>query len=203
MDKFTTLGGMAAPLLKSNIDTDTVIRIERLTQNARQDLGPYAFEALRFRPDGSEDPACVLNQDPFRGAPIVLAGENFGCGSSREGAVWALMAAGVRCVIAESFGDIFYNNCFQNGLLPVRLAPDDIAALGQVVEVDLEKQMVRSGPHVLPFDIEPIRREALLEGLDEVSRTLKSAALIAEWEARDRVLRPWIWNQAISKTIST
>jgi 3-isopropylmalate/(R)-2-methylmalate dehydratase small subunit len=203
MDKFTTLGGMAAPLLKSNIDTDTVIRIERLTQNARQDLGPYAFEALRFRPDGSEDPACVLNQDPFRGAPIVLAGENFGCGSSREGAVWALMAAGVRCVIAESFGDIFYNNCFQNGLLPVRLAPDDIAALGQVVEVDLEKQTVRSGPHVFPFDIEPIRREALLEGLDEVSRTLKSAALIAEWEARDRVLRPWIWNQAISKTIST
>ena len=193
MDKFTMLSGVAAPLLRSNIDTDTVIRIERLTQNARQDLGPYAFEALRFRPDGSEDPACVLNQAPFRGAPIVLAGENFGCGSSREGAVWALIAAGIRCVIAESFGDIFYNNCFQNGLLPVRLPANDIAMLGQTVEVDLEKQMVRSGSHTFPFNIEPIRREALLEGLDEISRTLKSASIIAQWEENDRVERPWIW----------
>ncbi|MGV7240574.1 3-isopropylmalate dehydratase small subunit [Caballeronia sp. M23-90] len=193
MDKFTMLSGVAAPLLRSNIDTDTVIRIERLTQNARQDLGPYAFEALRFRPDGSEDPACVLNQAPFRGAPIVLAGENFGCGSSREGAVWALIAAGIRCVIAESFGDIFYNNCFQNGLLPVRLPANEIAMLGQAVEVDLEKQMVSSGSHAFPFDIEPIRREALLEGLDEISRTMKSAAVITQWEENDRVQRPWIW----------
>ena len=194
MDKFTTLSGVAAPLLKSNVDTDTIIRIERLTQNARHDLGPYAFEALRFRPDGSEDSACVLNQAPFRGAPIVLAGENFGCGSSREGAVWTLIAAGIRCVIAESFGDIFYNNCFQNGLLPIRLPASDIAALGQEVEVDLVKQTVRSGSHTFHFDIEPVRREALLDGLDEIARTMKSAADIARWEDNDRVQRPWIWS---------
>jgi 3-isopropylmalate/(R)-2-methylmalate dehydratase small subunit len=193
MNKFTTLSGVAVPLLKSNIDTDTIIRIERLTQNARHDLGPYAFEALRFRSDGSEDAACVLNQLQFRGAPIVLAGENFGCGSSREGAVWALIAAGVRCVIAESFGDIFYNNCFQNGMLPVRLPASDIAALGQFVEVDLEKQTVRSGSHTFSFDIEPVRREGLLDGLDEIARTMKSAANIAQWEENDRVQRPWIW----------
>ncbi|KQR81524.1 3-isopropylmalate dehydratase [Burkholderia sp. Leaf177] len=194
MDKFTTLSGVAAPLLKSNVDTDTIIRIERLTQNARQDLGPYAFEALRFRPDGSEDPACVLNEPPFRDAPIVLAGENFGCGSSREGAVWALIAAGIRCVIAESFGDIFYNNCFQNGLLPIRLSASDIAALGQDVEVDLVKQTVHSGSLTFHFDIEPVRREALLDGLDEIARTMKSAADIARWEDNDRVQRPWIWS---------
>ena len=199
MDKFTTLDGVAAPLLKSNLDTDTIIRIERLTQNTRNDLGRFAFEALRFRPDGSEDPACVLNQPAFRGAPIVLAGENFGCGSSREGAVWALLASGVRCVIAESFGDIFYNNCFQNGLLPIRLAASNIAGLGHRVVVDLGRQTVHSGSHTVTFDIEPIRREALLEGLDDIARTMKSVGLIAQWEARDRVSRPWIWEAGARK----
>jgi len=201
MDKVTIITGVAAPLMKSNIDTDTIIRIDRLTQQARSELGHFALEALRYRQDGSEDLSCVLNQPAFRDAPILLAAENFGCGSSREGAVWALLASGLRCVIAESFGDIFYNNCFQNGLLPIRLAESDIRLLagqsesGNVVSVDLTMQTVRSGPVELVFEIEPNRREAMLEGLDEISQTLMQAEEIAQWQAQDRHNRPWIWRQ--------
>lgn len=143
----------------------------------------------------------MLNQPAFRNAPILLAAENFGCGSSREGAVWALLASGLRCVIAESFGDIFYNNCFQNGLLPIRLADVDIRLLaglsesGHVVTVDLTVQTVRSGTVALIFEIEPNRREAMLEGLDEISRTLRQAEEITQWQARDRRNRPWIWGE--------
>ena len=123
MEKFTKVTGVAAPLMRQNVDTDLIIRIERLVSNTgRQGLGPYCFEQLRLRADGSENPDCVFNQAPFRDAPIILSADNFGCGSSREGAVWALAGMGVKAVIAPSFGDIFYNNCFQNGLLPVRHA---------------------------------------------------------------------------------
>jgi 3-isopropylmalate/(R)-2-methylmalate dehydratase small subunit len=201
MDKVTIITGVAVPLMKSNIDTDTIIRIDRLTQQARSELGRFAFEALRYRQDGSEDSSCVLNQPAFRHAPILLAAENFGCGSSREGAVWALLASGLRCVIAESFGDIFYNNCFQNGLLPIRLAEGDIRLLagqsesGHVVTVDLTVQTVRSGTVERVFEIEPNRREAMLEGLDEISRTLKRAEEITQWQAQDRRNRPWIWGE--------
>jgi 3-isopropylmalate/(R)-2-methylmalate dehydratase small subunit len=201
MDKVTIITGVAVPLMKSNIDTDTIIRIDRLTQQARSELGRFAFEALRYRQDGSEDSSCVLNRPAFRHAPILLAAENFGCGSSREGAVWALLASGLRCVIAESFGDIFYNNCFQNGLLPIRLAEGDIRLLagqsesGHVVTVDLTVQTVRSGPVERVFEIEPNRREAMLEGLDEISRTLKQAEEITQWQAQDRRNRPWIWEE--------
>ncbi|WP_208511213.1 3-isopropylmalate dehydratase small subunit, partial [Variovorax paradoxus] len=127
MQPFTLLRGAAAPLSIDNVDTDLIVRIERLTSLARGELGPWAFEALRFRADGSEDPDFVLNQPRWREAPILVAGRNFGCGSSREGAVWALLARGIRCVIAESFGDIFHANCFQNGVLPIRLAPSELA----------------------------------------------------------------------------
>jgi len=201
MDKVTVITGAAAPLMKSNIDTDTIIRIDRLTQQARSELGRFVFEALRYRQDGSEDSSCVLNQPAFRNAPILLAAENFGCGSSREGAVWALLASGLRCIIAESFGDIFYNNCFQNGLLPIRLSENDIRLLadesesGHVVTVDLTMQTVLSGTIERVFEIEPSRREALLEGLDEISQTLKQAAQIAQWQAQDRLNRPWIWGE--------
>jgi 3-isopropylmalate/(R)-2-methylmalate dehydratase small subunit len=201
MDKVTIITGVAAPLMKSNIDTDTIVRIDCLTQQARSKLGRFAFEALRYRQDGSEDSSCVLNQPAFRNAPILLAAENFGCGSSREGTVWALLASGLRCVIAESFGDIFYNNCFQNGLLPIRLADVDIRLLaglsesGHVVTVDLTVQTVRSGTVALIFEIEPNRREAMLEGLDEISRTLRQAEEITQWQARDRRNRPWIWGE--------
>src|SRR5579863_8871350 len=146
MEKFTRLTAVAAPLLKRNIDTDVIIRIEKLISLDRAELGPHAFAPLRYRADGSENPDFVLNRPPYRGAQILIAGENFGCGSSREGAVWALWGMGLRCVIAPSFGDIFFNNCFQNGLLPItldaamveRLAELVEASQGQPLTVDLE-----------------------------------------------------------------
>jgi len=201
MQRFTTLTGVAAPLLRDNIDTDVIIRIERLTGTTRASMGAVAFEAWRLLPDGSENPDFALNRPEFRGAPILVAGANFGCGSSREGAVWALMGMGLRCVIAESFGDIFFNNCFQNGLLPVRLPADAIRHLADQctggnaqVTVDLERQVV-TFPHgeQVTFAIEPMRRTAMLEGLDEIGLTLKHAGAIADYQAADRAAHPWIW----------
>jgi 3-isopropylmalate/(R)-2-methylmalate dehydratase small subunit len=199
MDKVSVITGVAAPLLRANVDTDTIIRIERLTHEPREQLGRFALETLRLRHDGSEDPACMLNQPPFRDAPILLAGQNFGCGSSREGAVWALMAMGTRCVIAPSFGEIFYNNCFQNGMLPVRLSADAIATLAEAaasreVTVDLSAQAVSAGEARFHFDIEPMRRDALLEGLDDISRTLARLPRIEAWQRSDQLSRPWIWS---------
>ena len=194
MTPFTTLTGVAAPLLRDDIDTDVILRIERLTGTTRESMGAVAFEAWRIRPDGSENPDFVLNQPRFRNAPILLAGANFGCGSSREGAVWAIMGLGVRCVLAESFGDIFYNNCFQNGLLPAclpRPALDGLA--GQVVTVDLDSQTVTGPGGAVPFAIEPMRKAALLGGLDEIGLTLQHADAIAAYQAADRMARPWVW----------
>jgi 3-isopropylmalate/(R)-2-methylmalate dehydratase small subunit len=164
-------------------------------------MGAVAFEAWRFRPDGSDDPDFVLNQPAYRGAAILVAGANFGCGSSREGAVWALKGMGLRCVIAESFGDIFFNNCFQNGVLPIRLPADAVRRLAAEcsggnaqVTVDLVRQTVMS-PHGerLDFEIEPMRRTALLEGLDEIGLTLKHADAIAAYQTSDKAARPWVW----------
>ena len=194
MTPFTTLTGVAAPLLRDDIDTDVILRIERLTGTTRESMGAVAFETWRIRPDGSENPDFVLNQPRFRNAPILLAGANFGCGSSREGAVWAIMGLGVRCVLAESFGDIFYNNCFQNGLLPAclpRPALDGLA--GQVVTVDLDSQTVTGPGGAVPFAIEPMRKAALLGGLDEIGLTLQHADAIAAYQAADRMARPWVW----------
>jgi 3-isopropylmalate/(R)-2-methylmalate dehydratase small subunit len=201
MQPFTRIAGPAAPLLRANIDTDVIIRIERLTGVPREQLGRYAFEALRYRGDGSEDPDFALNRTNFRNAPILIAGENFGCGSSREGAVWALMAAGLRCVIAESFGDIFYNNCFQNGMLPVVLPAVTVAQLageaanGAPFTVDLVEQMILSPQgEAITFDIDTQRRQALLDGLDDISLTLKRLPEIVAWQSHDRMGRPWIWH---------
>ena len=202
MDKFTTLAGVAAPLMQPNIDTDTIIRIERMTGASPEDMGRWAFEALRFRPDGSENPSFVLNHPPFRAAPILLAGENFGCGSSREGAVWALKHRGIGCVIAPSFGDIFYNNCFQNGVLPVVLPAEQVERLAAEcaggnarVTVDLRRQTV-TGPHgtELPFAIDGMRRDAMLNGFDDIGLTLRHEAAIAGFRSRDTTDRPWVWD---------
>lgn len=200
MTPFTKVTGPAAPLMLDNVDTDTVIRIDRLAAFERDQLGPFAMEALRLRPDGSEDPGSVLNQAVFRRAPLLLAGRNFGCGSSREGAVWALAGSGVRCVIAESFGDIFFGNCFQNGMLPLSLprAALDLLALqareGAPVTVDLEQQRVTfPDGQIHGFSLDPTKRAALLDGLDDVSRTLRQRDTIAAWQQRDRLARPWVW----------
>ncbi len=201
MDAFTIVAGVAAPLMRANIDTDTVIRIERLTNATPAETAPWLFESLRFDAAGREDPDFVLNQPQFRGASILLAGENFGCGSSREGAVWALKYSGIRCVIAPSFGDIFANNCYQNFVLPVVLPAEQVERLAAEcaggnarVSVDLVRQLVVS-PHgeEMRFAVENIRRDALLEGLDEIGLTLKHDAAIAAFQADDRDASPWVW----------
>lgn len=203
MKPFTRLQSVAAPLLRDNIDTDLIIRVEPLFSGVPRDqLGRYCFESLRYAQDGADEPGFVLNQPAYRGASILLAGANFGCGSSREGAVWALMALGIRCIVAPSFGDIFYGNCFQNGLLPVQLPRAEVEALaaqvqagpGREVTVDLERCVV-AGPdgRERGFEIAALRREALLEGLDAIGQTLKRRALIDAYQARDAQRRPWIY----------
>ncbi len=200
MQPFTLVVGAAAPLMRANIDTDVIIRIERLTSLPSRQLGDYALEALRFRPDGSEDEDFVLNRPRFRKAPVLLAGSNFGCGSSREAAVVALMGMGVRCVIAPSFGDIFYSNCFQNGLLPVELPLVTVEALamqcknGAPVRIDLVAATVTAPDGtMISFEIDPLRRQALLEGLDDIGLTLKDDFVIRQWQVEDRTRRPWAW----------
>lgn len=204
VEKFERLSAVAAPFIRDNVDTDLIIRIERLIGAAPQnELGKWSFEALRYRPDGSESPDFVLNQPDFRDAAILLAGRNFGCGSSREGAVWALQQAGIRCVIAPSFGEIFFGNCFQNGVLPVALLEADVRALAsevgersetKVLTVDLTRcEVLAPSGRRLEFSIAPMRREALLRGLDEIDMTLSRKIDIDTFQAADRRARPWIY----------
>ncbi len=200
MEKFTTLTGVAAPLLKADINTDIVVRIERLIYVARGELGRYCFEAWRYRPDGSEDPEFILNRPGYRAAKILLAGPNFACGSSREAAVWSLWDMGFRCVVAPSFGDIFFNNCFQNGMLPLILPADIVAALADeaagdaAFTVDLERQAITTpSGRAVPFTVDGARRRALLDGLDEIGMTLTREAEIAAFQSRHRQRRPWIY----------
>jgi 3-isopropylmalate/(R)-2-methylmalate dehydratase small subunit len=193
MQPFKAITGAAVPLLQANVDTDVIVRIERLTGNA--DLGHYAFEALRYLPDGSANPDCVFNQPRFANAPILLAGRNFGCGSSREGAVTALMAMGIRCVIAPSFGDIFFANCFRNGVLPIVLGEGLVERLADSAEltVDLQQQSISASGEVIRLSVDALQREGLLEGLDEIGITLKGTDEIANWQSADRTWRPWVW----------
>jgi 3-isopropylmalate/(R)-2-methylmalate dehydratase small subunit len=204
MERFTKVTGVAAPLMRQNVDTDLIIRIERLVSNTgRQGLGPYCFEQIRFKADGSENPDCVFNQAPYRGAPIILSAENFGCGSSREGAVWALAGMGVKAVISPSYGDIFYSNCFQSGILPVALPMAQVQALADEmraspgnarVTVDLENCTVVSPTgRVIPFQIDARRQHALLNGLDDIAQTMTHKDDIAAWQKADKSARPWTW----------
>jgi 3-isopropylmalate/(R)-2-methylmalate dehydratase small subunit len=204
MQKFDRLTGVAAPLLLENINTDAVIPVPWIV-NFGQDLGRGLFGGWRYTLDGAEDPAFVLNRPPYREATILLAGRNFGCGSSREEAVWALLGFGIRCVIAPSFGDIFFENAFKNGLLPVVLEPEGVATLAResaaadppLLTVDLEACTVGApGGTSLPFTVQDSRRRALLLGLDEVDLTLARAPEIDRFQAADRARRPWIHRSA-------
>jgi len=197
---FTTLIGIAAALPMPNIDTDKIIPARFLKTIKRTGLGSALFHAMRYRPDGSEDPEFVLNKDPWRGAQILIAGPNFGCGSSREHAPWALLDFGIRCIIAPSFADIFYNNCCKNGILPIRLPQEVCDALAEDARiganarlvVDLERQVVvRPNGEEIPFDIDPFRRRCLLEGLDDIALTLAHVDKITAYEARRRAEEPW------------
>jgi 3-isopropylmalate/(R)-2-methylmalate dehydratase small subunit len=206
MERFTVLTGVAAYLPKTNVNTDILIRIERLMQVPKGQLARYCFEAWRYRPDGSDDPDFVLNQPAMRSAKILLAGANFGCGSSREAAVWALWDMGFRCVIAPSFGDIFFNNCFQNGMLPIVLSADAIASLASTADgpasqapavliVDLVRQVVVAPPdREVAFKVDAAKRRALLEGLDEIEMTLECEPEITQFQQCDRARRPWIYS---------
>ena len=203
MEKFTKLSAIAAPIMRQNIDTDMVIRVERLRDLPPDKLGPYAFESWRYKPDGKEAPEFVLNRPPYRDARIILAADNFGCGSSREGAVWALKGMGVKAVIAPYFGDIFNNNCFQNGILPVALPIEDIEQLADEmkaspgnarVTVDLENCVVVSPTgRSIPFKVDPRRQHAMLNGLDDIAQTMSHKDEITAWQGVDKTSRPWVW----------
>ena len=202
MEKFVRVTGVAAPLTRPNIDTDVIIPIDDCVSVPRAEQGRCAFRAWRYLPDGSDNPEFVLNRAPFREAVILLAGVNFGCGSSREPAVWALMGLGIRAIIASSFGDIFYNNCFQNGVLPIILPEETVRAIALEVEsapyapitVDLENCIIANARSLrIPFNLDQARRSALLEGLDEVGMTLKRETRIADWQQSDRARRPWVY----------
>ena len=202
MEKFTELTGVAAPLPMINVDTDKIIPKQFLTTIERSGLGKNLFFEMRYDDDGAERPEFVLNKPAYRNAKILVAGENFGCGSSREHAPWALLDFGIRCVISTSFADIFYNNCFKNGILPIRLPPEDMEKLlddaergaNAVVGVDLENQEIR-GPDGgrVAFDIDPFRKHCLLNGLDDIGLTDQKADRIDAFENRQKVSQPWLY----------
>ena len=201
MDKFTTLTGVAAPLPIINIDTDMIIPKQYLKTIKRTGLGVALFSEMRYNEDGTENPEFVLNKPAYRQATIIVAGDNFGCGSSREHAPWALLDFGVRCVISTSFADIFYNNCFKNGILPLVVSPEQLKLLlddaergsNATLSIDLEAQTIQ-GPDggTLHFDIDPSRKQILLEGLDDIAGTLKSDPSISAFETTMAENRPWL-----------
>jgi len=202
MDKFTQLTGVAAPLDMINVDTDMVIPKQYLTTIERSGLGKGLFYEMRFDAGGKENPDFVLNRKPYRQAKMLIAGDNFGCGSSREHAPWALLDFGIRCVIAPSFADIFFNNCFKNGVLPLTLPKAEVAKLMKAAEnganatftVDLESQTVTTPDgNKIKFDIDPFRKHCLLNGLDDIGLTLRQADKIAGFEGKQRASQPWLY----------
>ena len=204
MEKFDKLTGVAAPMDMVNIDTDKIIPKLHLRTIKRTGLGKVVFEEMRFNEDGSEKPEFVLNQEPYRNAKIIVAGDNFGCGSSREHAPWALLDFGVRCVISTNFADIFYNNCFKNGILPIRVSKDELDALmadardkeNPELTVDLESMEIRRpNGGVIKFDLDEFRRECLLDGLDDIGLTMKKEKTIDGFEFKQKLSEPWLYRE--------
>jgi 3-isopropylmalate/(R)-2-methylmalate dehydratase small subunit len=201
MKKFDQLTGDAAPLNILNIDTDMISPKQFLKTIKRSGLGANLFDEMRFTQDGEEIADFVLNREPYRGAEIIVAGDNFGCGSSREHAPWALLDFGIRCVISTSFADIFYNNCFKNGILPITVSADDRDALmadaadveNPELSIDLETQTIRRPNGVeVSFEIDPFRKQCLLEGLDDIGLTLEKGGSIDSFEATRAEGKPWL-----------
>lgn len=205
MEKFKTVSGVAAPMRAINIDTDKIIPKQYLKTIERAGLGQHLFAEMRFNEDGSEKPDFVLNKPAYRQAQILVAGDNFGCGSSREHAPWAIKDFGIRCVISTSFADIFYNNCFKNGILPVKVTPEQLELLfddadrgaNATVTVDLEKQEIH-GPDggVVNFEMDPFRKQCLLEGLDDIGQTLQRKGRIDTFEEQQKAQQPWLYGAA-------
>ena len=202
MQKFTKLTGVAAPMDAINVDTDQIIPKLHLRTIKRTGLGKVLFDELRFNPDGTEKPGFILNRAPYRDAEILVAGDNFGCGSSREHAPWALLDFGIRCVISTSFADIFYNNCFKNGILPITVSADELQALmadasdreNPVLTVDLHaRELTRPNGATVSFEIDEFRRECLLDGLDDIGLTMQKVEMIDAFEKTQRERQPWLY----------
>jgi 3-isopropylmalate/(R)-2-methylmalate dehydratase small subunit len=201
MEKFTVLEGVAAPLKMINVDTDMIIPKQYLKTIKRTGLGKGLFSELRYHDDGAENPDFVLNKPAYRNAKVLVADNNFGCGSSREHAPWALLDFGIRCVISTQFGDIFYNNCFKNGILPIRVSPEDLEKLFDDAErganatltIDLPNQEIR-GPDggTVKFEIDPHRKHCLLNGLDDIGLTMEKGGKIDRFEDDAKTARPWV-----------
>ena len=201
MEKFTKLTGVAAPMPMINVDTDMIIPKQFLKTIERSGLGKNLFDEMRYDADGNENPDFVLNKPAYRKAQILVAGENFGCGSSREHAPWALLDFGIRCVVAPSFADIFFNNCFKNGILPIVLPQEQVDLLmddaergsNAVVTVDLENQVI-TGPDggEVRFEVDAFRKHCLLNGLDDIGLTLEKADAIDAYEAKQAATTPWL-----------
>lgn len=199
MQKFTTLSAIAAPMPLQNIDTDMIIPKQFLKTIKRTGLKEGLFYEMRFTVEGKKIEDFVLHRAPYDQAQILVAYENFGCGSSREHAPWALADFGIRCVIAPSFADIFYNNCFKNGILPVTLPRDQVESLMQVaqtgarISVDLAAQTVRGGNHEFHFNLDPFRKKCLIEGLDDIGLTLQKKPAVDSFEAKNKAEKPWLY----------
>jgi 3-isopropylmalate/(R)-2-methylmalate dehydratase small subunit len=202
MDKFTKLSGIAAPLRMINVDTDIIIPKQFLKTIKRSGLGVHAFNDIRYNEDGSKKPDFVLNKPAYKNASILITGENFGCGSSREHAPWAILDMGIRCIIASSFADIFYNNSFKNGILPIKLPQEQVDQLmteaenepDGMVEIDLENQTITRGNKLsFDFEIDPARKHSLLNGLDDIGLTLEKRAHITAFEDKDKQKRSWLY----------
>jgi 3-isopropylmalate/(R)-2-methylmalate dehydratase small subunit len=201
MEPFNKLEGVAAPLNMINVDTDMIIPKQYLKTIHRTGLGKALFDEMRFNPDGSEKPDFVLNKPAYRHAKILVAGDNFGCGSSREHAPWALLDFGIRCVIATSFADIFYGNCFKNGILPIQLPQEEVDKLmddaergaNAVISIDLEAQEIR-GPDggMIKFEVDAFRKQVLLNGWDDIALTLRDEPKISTFEKNQQTQTPWL-----------
>jgi 3-isopropylmalate/(R)-2-methylmalate dehydratase small subunit len=200
MEKFNTHRGVAAPLNMINIDTDKVIPKQFLKTIKRTGLGKHLFNEMRYNEDGSEKPDFVLNKSAYRNASILVAGDNFGCGSSREHAPWALLDFGVKCVISTSFADIFFNNCFKNGILPIKVTQEQLDQLmddaqngaNSILDVDLENQEIgRPNGEKIAFEIDPFRKHCLINGLDDIGLTMEKGKNIDDFEAKRAAEQPW------------
>ena len=200
MEKFINLKGIAAPFNFINVDTDKIIPKQFLKTIKRTGLGQHLFDEMRFNDDGSEKKDFVLNEEPYRSSNIIVAGDNFGCGSSREHAPWALSDFGIKCIISSSFADIFYNNCFKNGILPITISEDQIKEISdyskrkEEISVNLPEQSISFGNKEIKFEIDQFKKKCLIEGLDDIALSLEKSEKIVSYENKIKEAKPWIFN---------
>ena len=200
MEKFKKIVGIAAPFTRINVDTDLIIPAENLKTTTRKGLGKDLFSYIRFNDDGKENEKFILNQDHYKDSEILVTGKNFGCGSSREHAPWALLDFGITCVISSSYADIFYNNCFKNGILPIKIDEEKIKQISEYslrkeeIEIDLNEQKIIFGNNEIKFDLDQFKKKCLIEGLDDIALSLEKSEKIISFEKKLKASKPWIFN---------